>query len=511
MGRQAIAVTLAACAAVGVLAALDTRTIFVVLAACALLGLCVLAYRHPDRLVPISVFLVLVAGTKFRNRDPTESLANVLDGQIVLELGLYACVGLIVGVTLLSPKLRWSPLSLPERLFVGFVVLAGCSTVWSDAPAFTAVRAVQAGLLLALGLTAPRVLGAAATLRAVAAAITVYVLVCAGLAVLFPWARGTTTDAQGKVRFSWFAMHSISAATFTAFVILYVSCVLLFGAEGWRRRWRGIPVVLVLAPLGAIMIAANSRGPLFALLGALGAVLAFRYLRPATTLTLVAAAAFVVVVGMLAGATPESILASGARQNSRAADLVLRGQTVGELGTLTGRTELWTKLIPVYLDRPLLGYGYQASRGVLLQVQPWAGHAHNAVLETLLDVGLLGAVLLWAPFFATLFARTAARGPARSDAAWLGAVVFAFATFFLLSSVSDVAFAGPPDYEMLVLFCCVAAVEHARRENAGRAPRAAFNRTGVGPEGHPIARGRTLTGEGADGEPAAAFAAGRLR
>ena len=466
MGRKWTLIAILACIAVGSAGALDARAFLIVPAACGLVWLCVLAYNRPQHLLPVAVFLVLVAGTKFRNRDPTASLANVLDGQIILELAIFGLIALILGMAILSPSLQTLRLKTTERLLIAFVVLAACSVLWSSAPMLTVVRTVQLAILLALGLIASRVMGASGTLRAVGVALTVYVLVCAALATAFPWAQGLREDAQGRVRFSWFAMHSISASTLTAVAILYVLCIALFAPDGWKRRWVGVPIVLLFLPLGTIMVAANSRGPLFALVGTICALLAFRYLHPVTTLTLVATGALLVLVGTVYGVTPESLLAQSTHSDSRVAEMVLRGQTVSEFGTLTGRTELWVGIMPYYFDRPLFGYGYQASRSVLLAVRPWAGHAHNALIQSLMDLGLVGAVLLWIPFARALFARPPARARARSVTTWQSATVFAFAMFALLTSVSDVAFAGPPGYETLLVFCSIAVVERMARDEA---------------------------------------------
>ena len=70
----------------------------------------------------------------------------------------------------------------------------------------------------------------------------------------------------------------------------------------------------------------------------------------------------------------------------------------GELATLSGRTDLWSAAWPEITSHLVLGHGYVASKLVSLQVNvPWyAGHMHNAILESLYNNGLLGLSILLA-------------------------------------------------------------------------------------------------------------------
>lgn len=74
---------------------------------------------------------------------------------------------------------------------------------------------------------------------------------------------------------------------------------------------------------------------------------------------------------------------------------------LGRDSSLTGRTDLWTSVMEAIGKRPLLGYGYgtfwlpdgtgSAYLSTLLDWTPY--HAHNGVLELLLDVGFVGTGL----------------------------------------------------------------------------------------------------------------------
>jgi exopolysaccharide production protein ExoQ len=74
----------------------------------------------------------------------------------------------------------------------------------------------------------------------------------------------------------------------------------------------------------------------------------------------------------------------------------------GRSADLTGRTVLWAAVAPAILDRPYLGYGYEAFwrgyEGAAGEI--WAGlgnyyyYSHNGFLEVLLGLGLVGLVSL---------------------------------------------------------------------------------------------------------------------
>lgn len=70
-----------------------------------------------------------------------------------------------------------------------------------------------------------------------------------------------------------------------------------------------------------------------------------------------------------------------------------------DIATLNGRTPLWAKSAGIVAENPLLGVGYYASRFYLMDSHFFAGHAHNAYVETALGIGLVGLALLLAIFF----------------------------------------------------------------------------------------------------------------
>lgn len=114
-------------------------------------------------------------------------------------------------------------------------------------------------------------------------------------------------------------------------------------------------------------------------------------------------------------------------------------QTVPILGksfsTLVGRLYVWKLTWQVWLENPILGYGpnlwdldFRKQTGYL-----WAGQAHNQILQTLGESGLLGvsALLL---FYLTLFKESSRVG----NADWVVSFTrFGFTTLILLRSFTE--------------------------------------------------------------------------
>jgi len=78
----------------------------------------------------------------------------------------------------------------------------------------------------------------------------------------------------------------------------------------------------------------------------------------------------------------------------------LISEAIGRSADLTGRTVLWASVIPAILDRPYLGYGYEAFwRGyqgpageIWAQLGNYYYYSHNGFLEVLLGLGLFGLI-----------------------------------------------------------------------------------------------------------------------
>lgn len=447
----------------GITAALNPSALGGVVALCGLMVAGIFVVLQPQKALQGAFFVVMLAETKFRMRDPAALLAGDVDSQIVFELALYGILLFVVIMNALAAAYHTARLTLVEYALGGYVILALGSACWAADMRITAVRGVQLGILYALCFVGARVLGPQRLLRTLAASVVVYVLLCALLAVVFPWADGTRyTQATRIPRFTWFALHPITTAAYAGTAALFLGIEGLFAPGAWRRRLLGLPLWLPLMPLVMVLLATRSRGALVAFLVALGALGLRRYANPWLVGLVSYGALAVAAIAWGLGLSWTALTQQFLDDSTSLGAFLLRGQATDEFVGLNGRTELWQQVQALFLERPLLGHGYVASRSLLLKVLPWAGEAHNAFAESLLDVGVLGTVLVWYAFLRVLLSSLSQTLRASGGSGWQYASTFGVLCFLLVHSLVDAAFAGAPGYQVLLLFAAAFVCERLK-------------------------------------------------
>ncbi len=442
-------------AAIGALGAREPAVFVVIGALILVVAVCVGAYRHPTRTLGGAFFLLPVAETKFRMRSPGASVAGEVDTQVLMELGIYALIGLIAVVTAASSAFRRRPFTRPELLLGAYVAMAVGSELWSETPALTAVRGVQLVILFVLATVCTRVLGPERTLDGLARAVVPYVLACALMAAVLPWAEGRASDGAPVVRFSWFYVHPIAAATFTGLGILSV-CMDVRRDLARRTSAAVLRAVVLVTPLLAVLVLTRARGPALATFAAL-VVLVIHRRAPRWVVTAASAGALV-LVSVYVNAGFSFVRWLDANRDVALIRFILREQTAGDIAEFSGRDELWRAASGLFADRPAIGYGYGGARTVLLDALPWAGDAHNGFVQTVLDVGVLGTVPLLLAFGLVLLSATGAPRPqARMRAPDVQAATLAYFVFALAIAATDVCFAQPGVLFLLVASCVGAA------------------------------------------------------
>ncbi|HYC33438.1 MAG TPA: O-antigen ligase family protein [Gemmatimonadales bacterium] len=437
----------------------------------ALLGVAVVAWvanRWPEKAVACLPAFILLADTKFRWRDPTASLRGELDGQVMLELGLYALAGLIVAIATVRRSLRPYPSTLMEVVLFGGGLVAVGSVLWSSSPKFTLVRGTQLLIVYAVGRTLVLMHGPTGSIRALTRTIVPYVVLCTVSAILLPSTVLTYDEGDAINRFSWFGVWPTQAARFVALAGLLLLASYVYAPDSRHRRFLGVPTPLWVFPLGGLLVLTYSRTALVAFAVAVAALVAIKYLRLWKAALLVAVTAVVSLVFVNSAETLSALLQRGTESEGFLATVLFRGQSVEQLARLSNRVSLWDGVLQLFLDRPLLGYGYQGSRQFLLAIMPWAGHAHNALAQAALDLGILGTVPVLLGLGRILSPRhLRMAGPMSRVVEWR-ATVLALGLFLLIVSMSAESFVEP-SFEALAFCLCVFSRERVREEVAAPA------------------------------------------
>jgi O-antigen ligase len=425
------------------------------LALCVGLAVTGFAYSHPRLALVATFFVVPVAGIKFRLRDPTQTLTGNLDWQIALELGLYGVLAICVLMAIASGQVARERLAPAEHLLILFLVFMLGSTLWSNVPQLSLVRACQMVVLGTLALTSVRLLGATCSLRAAMGGLVTYVLVC-GTIGLF---SGVVYSAESTFRLTWFQVHPISAGTSAALAALLV---VGRGSYLYQSHAR-VPVKLftatILLALVSVLFLTNSRGPLFAFIAAAGAI-AWKFIGRGWLRLLVGL--MIVLAIHLAMVVDFSIVMPSEGDNNIVSQRLFRGGDLENLKGLNGRLAVWEAAMPLILEKPMFGYGYLGARPILSAAIPWASYAHSAYVQSLLDFGIIGGLLMWGLYISALL--TLLRRPFGNvtGIAWCDTLMTGVATFIAVLSISSEVVGGP-GYEALVMFLVVVVAGRGER------------------------------------------------
>jgi exopolysaccharide production protein ExoQ len=124
--------------------------------------------------------------------------------------------------------------------------------------------------------------------------------------------------------------------------------------------------------------------------------------------------------------------------------------------TLSGRTNLWTAVVPEIKRKPILGHGYRASRFVSSEVEgafAEAGHIHNAFLEVLYNNGIVGLIpILIMNFLIVINLGKVIKLPIPPDIRYYATAALALYMHLLLWGLTAPTFGGTPDHRFMIFF-----------------------------------------------------------
>ncbi len=274
-----------------------------------------------------------------------------------------------------------------------FSLLAMASVLWSAAPAVTARASLQFFTHILCALLAVRVVSVNSFIKGalLGAILCMLYSLLFGYYLLDPL-DGTVSFVGAFSSKNQLGLHASLGVyyVFAAIVILKV-----------RRLW--LLVAAVAAALSAYCLKeSESATSVLTILAVIGACLVLRVvdlLSPRHRIVLF-------IAGTVLGG-----LMLGAFVYSGGVDLVLGA--FGKDSTLTGRTYLWQQGYSAALQNPFLGVGYQAYwvQGFSEAERLWdefyietrAGfHFHNTYIETAVELGLVGVLMMIAMLFTAL-------------------------------------------------------------------------------------------------------------
>ena len=144
-----------------------------------------------------------------------------------------------------------------------------------------------------------------------------------------------------------------------------------------------------------------------------------------------------------------------------------------EFMTISGRTDLWAAAWPEITSHIALGHGYVASKLVSMETGiPWyAGHMHNAVLESLYNNGLLGflPIVLINAFIISDLVKLY-RHAARKELRLVAMSLLALYAFVFLNGLTEPYFGGQASAFYLLFIALFCTAEWLRAYSAELVP-----------------------------------------
>ncbi len=356
---------------------------------------------RPAMGVLLGIALLVFASNIRGEVEGSPNAGQAFDAASAAKLGLFA-LALVCGLGML-PRTLPRLLSRPGIFLSLFVAWATITAPLSLAPIYS--------LGMVFGMVAWLVFGAAVGERfemteiALVLMLALSAFLTGSLFMYFFVPELGQFFTLGAYRLKGLASTPNEAAQMAAiFLICGVAYVMGGGApriaRPWMRPWLLVSAVMALA----VLAMAQTRGAVLGLVCAVVAM-AFQRLRLAW-LGLFIALLLIPTIGawVLASPDPQNFLSNEAAKLSRS------GGT-SELTSFAGRTAIWGFALDQIGNRPITGYGYGAGARVLVEkyATRWGettGSAHNAFIQTTLDLGLVGGGLLVAVFawsFVSLF------------------------------------------------------------------------------------------------------------
>jgi O-antigen ligase len=398
---------------------------------------------------PACALVGLIVGSdyKYRVRDTGSALSGGGDVTIMLELTLYGVALFVVLARRRTLRLIAHPV-LPILVASTYVGLMVTSVTYASFPQYALVRSTQMVIVLVLVNDAATSLDRGHFHRF---AHLFVVVVMAGIVygVIEP---STPVNRLQEGRFTWLAIHPTVSGILAGLAMIVCLAYALWGQHArLGPKWPPVAYWLLFMATGLATILVRTRG---AVLGAVGGVVVLLLfaLRGRRRLRIVGA---VLASGAIAVWVSWGTIIS----------YFVRDSTPEQLTTLNSRTQYWSVIFKAVIKEPLVGYGTGSARGLFVE-ETGLGGGHNAVINVLVELGLVG-LMCWSALIAvTVVGVIRIRRRIPREALLDRAMILAVLTFVLLDGLFYDGPGGTGNVSATWLFTCVgwyASMRYAER------------------------------------------------
>ena len=381
------------------------------------------------RLVYAAGLLYTLSLHKYVSRDPLAQGAGL---QGMLEFGLMGTALALTFVAARGTMRRYAP-SPAYLCFVAFGLFALASSWRSYNPPLSAVKGILLFVVLGIGYLASQMGLAVRLFQSIywsyTASLAVGLLL--GLVDSSRFPLWSVDEFTGRARLSVFGTFPGTMGETAAYLILLSP--LLFRRTHWISR-----LFLLLINLAA---GGKTSTALLLLLLAIEYLSQLRTSRSWRSAILVGSACAVVLVVLALTFTGSMGIEDRLAQSM---GMIYGHDVSGEAVSLDGRLDLWRGAVNLIVQSPVLGYGFDGAREILLSIAAWSGSSHNGFLE----LGLAGGALALAAFVLGCL------GVVR--ACWQAAPELRFPSLLVLAYMLPVALTGvtfnfPSYFGLLIL------------------------------------------------------------
>ena len=276
------------------------------------------------------------------------------------------------------------------------VIMAFFSTAWSDYPIWTFERAVPLVVTSALALSLGSMMSLRGLLLFIATFFALAMVLSMAAIIAFPQARGIPPWGE-----TWNGIYAHKNGLGLASMLALLTCY--YASHQFKGKLRTVFIFATILAL-VLLVASESRTAQIIALVSMTALITSQLLPRLETIWTIGYILFAVfIIGfsafLLASTIAEPLFA-----------------LIGRKPTLSERIPIWELVWPNIMERFWLGYGYAAhwfesaphlsvySSRANLGFMPH--YSHNGLLETFLNTGFIGVVLLtcvFARFFFSVF------------------------------------------------------------------------------------------------------------